>query len=219
MLKDKDASYVAKVHYQDPDIAQQYDAKRFENWHGRISNFVEARTLGDIVDQYFESEGTVLDIPCGTGRLLPVILSRGFCVTGGDISEEMLRVARYRLSTNPLSSFKLVDAENLPFSDNYFDYLTSFRLMCHLPSYVRKAVLSEMLRVASKIIVVNYHFDSLSPLAVFNRIFRRSCCSVYPLREQDLRRELKEMGVEVLEVRRLSFYERSSALVVIRKNI
>lgn len=42
--------------------------------------------------------GTVLDVPCGTGRFLPLYADFGLHVTGVDISEEMLAVARNKLT-------------------------------------------------------------------------------------------------------------------------
>lgn len=210
--------YKAKEHYRNPEVAKNYDGARFSTWYGRMAHAVEAKALASAAAKYFSGPGTVLDIPCGTGRLLPVLLDAGLRVTGADISEEMLAVARQRFSGNASVFFQKIDAENMAFSENAFDYVTSYRLMCHLPPEVRTRVLSEMIRVCKKTLVINYHVETYTPLYLFNRIFRKHMAISFPLKEADLRRELMaRKDVELLEIRKLSWFESSSLLVVLRK--
>ncbi len=209
--------YKAKNYYQDDSIVQAYDSDRFESWYGKMAHQIELNALNYAINHYFDRGGTILDLPCGTGRLLQAYQAGEFEVTGGDISNEMLDVARERFKSNPLFSFERCDAEALDFSDNAFDYLVSFRLMCHLPAEIRRTVLLEMLRVTKKVLVLNYHFDVNTPLLLFNKMFRSHLCSPYPLIEKELRQDLASLNVEFCEIRKLSWYERSSALVIIRK--
>lgn len=212
------ADYCAKEHYQSQKIARKYDEERFSSWHGRLAHEGEAAALKDVIRRYFKAPGRVLDLPCGTGRLLPALLDGGFRVTGGDISPEMIHVARARFAGRRDVEFKAFDAERLPFSDRSFDYVTSYRLMCHLPPQTRTRVLNEMIRVTRKMLVINYHFEAGSPLYLFNRIFRKQNCPSYPLKESQLRSELAQRkDVDLCEIRKLSWYERSSSLVVLRK--
>src|SRR6516165_1271920 len=44
-------------------------------------------------ERYFDRPGRLIDLGCGTGRLLVPFARRGFWVLGVDLSEEMLRVA------------------------------------------------------------------------------------------------------------------------------
>src|SRR5262245_52813045 len=44
-------------------------------------------------ERHFPSPGRLLDLGCGTGRLLVPFAHRGFDVVGVDLSEEMLAVA------------------------------------------------------------------------------------------------------------------------------
>ncbi len=210
--------YQAKERYQSSKIVDSYEKERFQSWYGHLAHQIEIETFEKTLDRYCSKPGTVLDLPCGTARLFPPLLRRGYYVTGGDISEEMLSFARERFKSEPHVSFLKMEAERLPFSAGHFDYLTSYRLMCHLPREVQKLVLSEMLRVVRKIIILNYHFSSLAPLALFNGIFRRYCLPIDPLSEKELTIEIERLGGKVLEISRLSWYERSSALVVIQKN-
>jgi ubiquinone/menaquinone biosynthesis C-methylase UbiE len=205
--------YQAKDHYQSTEVVEQYDQVRFNNLRGGLAQRTEENALICMVDRYFTSTGTVLDLPCGTGRLLPVLINKGFQVTGGDISTEMIEYAKNRY---PQAVFEKVDAEDLPFEDNSFDYLTSYRLMCHLPQKIRRKVISEMVRVTRKVVLVNYHFESFSPLALFNRFFRKNSYANYPVSSRDLTEDLVGLNVDLLEIHKLSWYERSSALVALQ---
>jgi len=210
--------YQAKNHYQDSGVASSYDRDRFIRWHGKMAHQAETKALMTAVSRYFDGPGKLLDLPCGTGRLLGPLLDRGFEITGGDISEAMLKEARSRFQNRPGITFRIMNAESLPFEDNAFDYLTSYRLMCHLPPAVREKVLSEMIRVTRKVLVINYHFAAASPLYLFNKLFRKINLSPYPLKESGLRHALDaRRDADLLEIRKLSWYERSSALVILKK--
>ncbi len=213
-----DLPYKAKAHYQQTGVAQEYDQERFTSWHGRLAHATEANALQRVIRRYFERQGTLLDLPCGTGRLFPVLLSQGLQITGADISEEMMGVAKEQFAREACVRFQKANAEELPFADRSFDYLTSYRLMCHLPREVEKRVLCEMIRVTKKIAVINFHLTSWSPLYLFNQTFRKQFSPSSPLPKQELLQRLRSLpGVEVLEIKPLSWYELSSHLVVLKK--
>src|SRR4051795_4339271 len=69
----------------DPDIARRYDG-RLEG-----SPLLEADVA--FCERHFDRPGRLLDLGCGTGRLLLPFARRGYWVLGGDLSEEMLRGA------------------------------------------------------------------------------------------------------------------------------
>ena len=84
----------------------------------------------------------VLDVACGTGDMVVELLKHGCTVTGVDLSEEMMAIARQKA---PAATFILADAEHLPFPDETFDAVTcafGVRNFVHL-----EQGLSEMLRV------------------------------------------------------------------------
>ena len=94
----------------------------------------------------------VLDVCCGTGAQVLEYGRRGIIATGIDISPAMLRMAERNGMKQNLDnvSFQLADAANLPFTDNYFDYVSiSFGLHDKVSS-VRHRVVSEMKRVAKQ---------------------------------------------------------------------
>ena len=97
-----------------------------------------------------ERVAQVLDVACGTGDSTIVIARRlhGGQVTGADISEEMLRIARTKASKEAVGntiSFIHADCEALPFKDNSFDRVTCFFGIRNFED--REKGLREMLRV------------------------------------------------------------------------
>ncbi len=212
--------YRAKSHYQKEDVATRYEDERFKSWYGRTAHQTEVRALARAMDLFFKGPGILIDIPCGTGRLFPVFMERGMKVVGLDISEAMMQVARKRFEKANDVSFRRADAEHLPFQDGSVDYLTSYRFLCHLPEDVRRRVLTEMIRVTRKVLILNYYVSNCGLLYIFNRIFRKSTVPPHVLSLKELKRELDSLpSVRVREIRKLSWYDRSSTLVVLDKTI
>ncbi len=114
----------------------------------------------------FNYRFSTLDVACGTGDMVVDLVKQGCSVTGVDISEEMLEIAKQK-TASACSPSKLervaaqradggvcqqgnvclqkADAEHLPFEDNTFDAVTcafGVRNFVHL-----EQGLSEMLRV------------------------------------------------------------------------
>ncbi len=97
------------------------------------------------------SQFSILDVACGTGDMCVELLKRGCTVTGVDLSERMLEIARKKTaSANSQfsilnSQFHKANAEALPFAEGEFDAVTcafGVRNFVHL-----EQGLSEMLRV------------------------------------------------------------------------
>lgn len=86
--------------------------------------------------------GKVLDVACGTGDMIVELQKQGCSVTGIDLSEEMMAIARQKA---PTATYMIADAEHLPFPDETFDAVTcafGVRNFVHL-----EQGLKEMLRV------------------------------------------------------------------------
>lgn len=86
----------------------------------------------------------VLDVACGTGDLTLDLLRCGHHVTGVDLSEQMLAIAKNK-TAGWQPAYQVADAEALPFADASFDAVTcafGIRNFVHL-----EKGLGEMLRV------------------------------------------------------------------------
>ncbi|WP_181388389.1 malonyl-ACP O-methyltransferase BioC [Vibrio albus] len=66
----------------------------------------------------------VLDIGCGTGYFSRLLAERGAIVTAADLSCDMLKQAEARCK-DKVVNYQQADAENLPFSDDSFDFVFS----------------------------------------------------------------------------------------------
>lgn len=75
-----------------------------------------------------QSEGSYLDIGCGTGNYLEAFSKKGFSFYGADPSEIMLEEARRK---NTGARLVKASSENLPFNDAHFDGCTAVLTMHH----------------------------------------------------------------------------------------
>lgn len=94
-------------------------------------------------------EGNILEIGVGTGKNLSYY-GRHANVTAIDLSPKMLEKAKTHLKTLDNKNIKLLlmDAQNLKFKDNSFDYVVCTFVLCSVPDPIK--ALREMKRVAKK---------------------------------------------------------------------
>ena len=124
------------------------------------------------VDRYFsETDGTVLDVGCGVGRVSHLLHERGFDVTGIDISESLVERAR---SLFPEIDFHVEDVRDSSFDSRSFDYVvfSFFGIDYVLPEAERLGALREIHRLLkpSGVLVFSSHnsWHPLVPLSVRN---------------------------------------------------
>lgn len=92
----------------------------------------------------------ILDIATGSGWMAIVLGKSGYKVTSIDINKEAIKRAKERAVDEGLIideniSFKIADAQNLPFNNNTFDAVFSFDSMHHMPECDK--VIKELSRV------------------------------------------------------------------------
>ncbi|MEA1906316.1 MAG: class I SAM-dependent methyltransferase [Euryarchaeota archaeon] len=133
----------------------KYDRHGYHSGEGRDAwKALLTRALGD-------EKLSVLDVGCGTGIITLPLAELGHNVTGIDLSEGMLNIAKEKASNLDLSiEFKLGDADFLPFEDGLFDVVINRHLLWTLPN-PEKAV-SEWKRVLTpggKIMIIDGNWD------------------------------------------------------------
>jgi SAM-dependent methyltransferase len=99
----------------------------------------------------------VLDIGCGTGNHLLFLNKLGLDISGVDVSQGMIDIARKRLGNS--CELKTGQAEDLPFSDNEFDFALLINTMEFLDDPL--TALQEAGRVARKKVLI-FFINSLS---------------------------------------------------------
>ena len=117
------------------DYDSSYDDRRGRLVRARLATALEL--LGD-------GPGRVLDAGMGGGRLVERLASRGWTVSGVDVSESMVDLARRRV---PMLADSLVAApiEALPFQDGSFDAVAALGVLEFTDDL--PAVLGELTRV------------------------------------------------------------------------
>lgn len=97
-----------------------------------------------------------LDIPCGTGRLSPVLAEFAERVVLADASPVMLEVAREEvrgLRTDPMRA----DIENIELPDRSVDLVFCHRLLHHVHDrQTRARILAELTRVSRRFVLMSY---------------------------------------------------------------
>jgi ubiquinone/menaquinone biosynthesis C-methylase UbiE len=118
------------------------------------------------------SHGSLLEVGCGIGVDSIQLAKCGFDVTGVDLTDSALRIARDFAATRGVTvDFRLGNAEGLGFSDGSFDAVYSFGVLHHTPD-INAAVdeVKRVLKPGGTAYVMLYHRYSLVNLV--HRVFR-----------------------------------------------
>ena len=112
------------------------------------------------VPEILERHQSVLEIGCGTGRLLEPLAGHFEQVFGVDVSGEMVRRGRQRLAHLPQVHFVEIDGlGRLPFRDQSFDFCFSYITFHHIPiKSVVRSYIRETQRVLKPAGVARWHF-------------------------------------------------------------
>ncbi|MDH3382743.1 MAG: class I SAM-dependent methyltransferase [Deltaproteobacteria bacterium] len=161
ILTPPDNSYERKkTHYRSGTVATDYDSDRWANRSRLRSNRRKLAAIDKAIALANEQGRPVrsaLDLPCGTGRIFPLLLSHGINMIGSDLSLEMMKVARSKFpGEKQLRGFVQCDAEHLPYATASLDAVFSIRFFLHLPGKVRQNALKEMARVSRCWLIVDY---------------------------------------------------------------
>jgi phosphatidylethanolamine/phosphatidyl-N-methylethanolamine N-methyltransferase len=149
--------------------AQAHESKlyyEFSHLYDRVFTRVFYPRIGMVIRSLnIEPGAEVLEIGAGTGLAFQAYPSHCH-VTGIDLAAEMLELAQEKIDWNGWRHVEVreMDALNLKFDDNSFDYATAFHVVSVVPD--AKRLLREALRVTKPggtIVIVN-HFRSENAL-------------------------------------------------------
>lgn len=125
--------------YEDASRANAYATLEFANTY-----YLAYRDLPRILAQHVT--GTrALDFGCGTGRSTRLLQRLGFAVTGIDISQDMLRIAR---ATDPSGDYRVVPQDNLSeFSEGTFDLVLSAFTFDNIPGEAKTRIFRDLAKL------------------------------------------------------------------------
>ncbi len=95
---------------------------------------------------------TVLDAPCGVGRLSLWLAQKGYQVCAVDLGEAAVQLTKSLISDNELkANVECQDIFNMRFADNAFDAAVCFRLLHHFKEKGdQQRLTTELCRVSSQ---------------------------------------------------------------------
>jgi ubiquinone/menaquinone biosynthesis C-methylase UbiE len=140
--------------------AENYRRDYEDKLHRKISDRLERRILNRYFDRIagFEGDpcGSLLDVPCGAGRLLDLFRSRIPTVFEADWSHTMLSLNRRDHPSSDVP-FLRCSALELPFAARTIDITVSIRLSHHLDRIEdRETHLRELLRVSDRAVIATW---------------------------------------------------------------
>jgi 2-polyprenyl-3-methyl-5-hydroxy-6-metoxy-1,4-benzoquinol methylase len=146
--------------FDQEEVAEKYPAQFGDSWRDRREARSIRRALASV------PQGShVLDLPCGAGRLLDILVGSGYRVTCADCSEHMTRMARRRWEairsnfelTLQQPDFATRDVMHTGYPDGHFDAVICNRLFHHFrESEIRIRALSELRRISRGPVIVSF---------------------------------------------------------------
>jgi ubiquinone/menaquinone biosynthesis C-methylase UbiE len=153
-------------------IAHRYDAW-YRTPRGATYDRLEKRAIAKLLPPASDG-GTLLEIGCGTGHWSEYFSNRGFEVTGVDISQRMIAIARQKDIVG--GTFEVADAERLPFADGVFDVAVAVTTLEFVADPVR--AIAEMARCVKRTggtLIVG----ALNLLSTYNQRRKRKVARMY----------------------------------------
>jgi ubiquinone/menaquinone biosynthesis C-methylase UbiE len=125
-------------------IADSYDSW-YAGRRGAMYDRLEKKAIIRYLPPHAKGE-KLLEVGCGTGHWSRFFSEYGFEVTGVDVSQRMIDIAKSKNVSD--ASFQVADSHSLPFADETFDITASVTTL----EFVRDAevVLREMVRCTRK---------------------------------------------------------------------
>lgn len=147
---------------------------------------------------------SVVDLPCGTGRLLPELAAAGYRVTEVDSSPHMVALARQTALQSGLrmsdDQFAVASIFATGFAPRSFDAVVCNRLLHHFrESAVRVNAIRELARISKGPIVASFFCNWAIDSAVFHlkqRIRKRSATDRIPIWPWVLAEDIRAAGLE-----------------------
>ncbi len=145
------------------------------------------------IKNYCQGAKKVLDVGCGEGTNLIHLAPPSAQKFGIDLSPLAIKIARQQY---PENRYEVAAAQELPFSDNYFDCVYTIAVLEHLAD--PQKALKEMIRVCApegKIIIFTVNLgsplfrspvDQRSPLAIITQTLKTEIRLLWPGRQHSL---------------------------------
>jgi SAM-dependent methyltransferase len=186
--------------YQRDQEAVIYNAKYRDRWAKRIST---SREFG-LLDRLFKSQGrckTLLDLPCGGGRLSPSMSRYADLLIEADVALGQLRYGRAHGKVSTSQAWMVASGFHIPLQNASVDGTICVRLNHHLPNEAeRELLVRELLRVSKRFCIMSFfdHYSLKNTLRRLTRPFNRKPPKS-TMKVGELRRLAEECGAKLVE--------------------
>jgi ubiquinone/menaquinone biosynthesis C-methylase UbiE len=143
-----------KIQTQYDQLADIYDLR----WRNYIVNTLTFLHNWEQID----CQAKLLDVACGTGEFERLLLNKNPTqkITGIDISENMLNIAREKYRTYPNLEFYQASVHSLPFDNSCFDVVVSANAFHFFDKpQIALAEMKRVLKPNGKIIILDWNKD------------------------------------------------------------
>ncbi len=188
--------------YSQEDIAKTFDEERNEFLYQKYKHQFEAKILTKSIKNLKNPK--VLDVACGTGRMLPVIFEANgdaeyFGLDTSNAMTSLLNKKADSIGKKERTHVIIGDAAKMPFENNTFDVVFTYHLLWHLPLEEQKRIIKEMLRVCKKGGIVI--FDTLNKDFIWERMKnffgRKKTKDIYKISINEIKGIIGKKGVKI----------------------
>lgn len=149
-------------------IQRRYN--RFASIYDWVESPIEKYLFSHLRKEIFKDlKGKVLEIGVGTGKNLQYYNFNKVDYTGIDFSKKML--AKAKKKNFPKAKLLEMDAQELNFKDNTFDYIITSFVLCSIPDPVKALrEMKRVLKMEGKIIMLEHVRSKNKPIALWQDI-------------------------------------------------
>ena len=160
-----------------------------------ILNKIVKKNFSDGVSNY-------LDFACGTGRILGFLSKYAREITGVDLSESMLEIAK---KSTPDSAQLICEdiTKNDTLNDNKYDLITAFRFFPNAQRELRNSSMQVLIKHLTDdgILVFNNHKNHTSFLYTLARLFRGKAAAIttITMKHSEVKLLCDEHGLKIID--------------------
>lgn len=196
--------------YDKATIKTQKKYNRFARFYDGMEVIVEKRLFKKIRRNVISKlTGNILEIGVGTGKNLRYYNSNAK-VTGIDLSPKMLEKAKEKIGfSNKNVTLLQMDAQQLKFKDNSFDYVIGSFVLCSIPDPVK--ALKEIKRVIKpkgKIIFIEHVLSKHKLIALWEHLHNPITSRLFGFNvNRDTKKNILSSGINIESDEHLAFFD------------
>jgi len=157
----------------------------------------------DIIERKYKKSGRLLDIGCATGFFLQLARERGWQVQGVEISKYATDYAKHELGLDVFQG----SLEETTFNDEYFDVVTMWDTLMHLPNpYETIVEVNRILKCGGVLALDTANMNSLNCKLLGKNwsVLQKPQEHIYYFSANTLKKLLEKCNFEVMEKNALS---------------